>query len=121
MIFLIAVVLEVVNLTLDKKPFANAIFLTIINWSAFVIFAIMSFFIRKALWVQKLVCPFLTIYIFCLVIQSDPSIEMNSAILFAKAIIVMPALLYSLVMFNEGWLLNTGIFAISFALIVSTS
>ena len=67
-IFLIALVLELLNLTLDEKPFKNDRLVTIINWSTFLIFAIMSFCVRKALWVQKLVCPFLTIYIFLLVI-----------------------------------------------------
>lgn len=41
---------------------------------------------------------------------------MNSAILFAKAMIGMQAVIYSLVMFNEAWLINTGIFTICFAM-----
>ena len=112
MLFLISIVLEIFNVTLEEELFKNAILVTIINWSTCVIFVLMSFCVRKALWVQKLVCPFLTVYIFLVVIQSDPSVDINSAILFAKAMLGSQAVLYVLVMFGESWLVNTGIFTI---------
>ena len=75
-------------------------------------FAIMSFCVRKALWGQKLICPMLTVYIFLVVIMSDPSVDMDSAILFTKFMLGMQAVLYTLVMFNEAWFINTGIFTL---------
>jgi len=41
---------------------------------------------------------------------------MTSAILFTKSMLGMQAVMYTLVMFNEAWLINTGIFTICAAM-----
>ena len=115
-LFAVSLALEIVNLTAEQKPFKNANLVSIINWATCAIFAIMSFCIRKALWGQKLVCPILTVYVFLVVIQSDPAAEMTSAILFTKAMLGTQAVSYILVMFNEAWLINTGIFTLCAAI-----
>ena len=111
-LLIVSLTLEAVNFLADEKPFKNPILVSIINWATFLIFAIMCFCIRKAFWGQKLVCPILTVYVFLVVIQSDPAVDMNSAILFTKAMLGMQAVSFILVMFNEAWFINTGIFAL---------
>ena len=89
-----------------------------INWVMVAIFGVMSFCIRKALWMQKLICPLLTIQVFILAISSVPNDfdaageRHNSAELFAKGAIGTSAAFYLLVMLNEAWIINLCLFII---------
>jgi len=60
---------ELTALGTDTYPFSNKMFLSIVSWATLIIFSFLNFIIRRALWTQKLVCPFLTIYLFFLLVH----------------------------------------------------
>ena len=121
LLFVLALTVEIITQTAsgdDQKPFEDPIVVSAINWVMVAIFGMMCFCIRKALWMQKLICPLLTIQVFILAISSVPNDfdiggkQHNSAELFAKGAIGTSAAFYLLVMLNEAWIINLGVFII---------
>ena len=63
-LFLIAAALQVQSLFIEDFIEAeNGKIFTLVSWLIVLIFVVLCFVIRKALWAQKLICPLLTVYI----------------------------------------------------------
>ena len=113
MIFLISLAISMIDLLIDQEDephFKYGAIMTLISWLMFALFGILCFAIRKVLWVQRLVCPLLTIYLFVLVILGEATKNDDATVIFAKGMIGLAASFYILVMFNEAWLINLAVF-----------
>jgi len=113
MLFLIGLSLELANRTSSEGAgLKNGLFITVVCLSAFLIFFIMCFAIRKSALAQHFVCPLLTVYVSFLAILIEPEEGLDAATLFTRGSISTAALLYVLAMFNECWAINLGVFTV---------
>ena len=73
LIFCISLAISLIDLSSDDKSphFKYGAILTLVSWLTFALFGILCFAIRKSFWVQRLVSPMLTIYLFVLVILGE--------------------------------------------------
>ena len=121
-VFMITVLLLIVSLAVeitsrvdDSPRLTSSLLISIVNWAAVVIFALLNIALRKVLWVQKLVCPLLSLFIFVHLIEShsyeEDLLDVNSVVIFVKVSIGQAALYYAMVMFNQAYLLNLVVFS----------
>ena len=77
---------------------------SIVNWSAVILFTVLSILVQKVIWVHPIVCPLLTQYLFYHIMFNNYEDKMTSII--ASSCIGLVSLFYLLLIFNEFWLLS---------------
>jgi hypothetical protein len=94
----------------DTHPFSNKVFLSIVSWTTLIIFSILNFIIRRALWTHVLICPLLTIYLTIFFVFINGGNEVSSVgSMWAETSVGTAVVYYVLIMLNESWYINLAV------------